>query len=116
MRKTVRNVASRNPAGWREIARDASSAEIVFVAHSLERLAVQEFGGPLPGRRFAVERELREAARTVVAGMVNSTPIPMGPMIYVQAATKNISTIACRCAPMPTEKFIAQGYYAQLVA
>jgi hypothetical protein len=101
----------QQPVIW-EIARDTSRAEIIYVSHSLERLAAEEFDGPLPGRRFAVERGLREPSGTIVAGVVNSTPVPMGPMVYIQAATKNIGTIACRCAPAPTDKFIGQGYYA----
>jgi hypothetical protein len=103
--------SAQQPAIW-EIARDTSRAEIIFVSHSLERLAAQEFGGPLPGCGFAVERGLHEASGTIVAGVVNSTPVPMGPMVYVQAATKDISTIACRCAPAPTDKFLGQGCYA----
>jgi hypothetical protein len=103
--------SAQQPAIW-EIARDTSRAEIIFVSHSLERLAAEEFGNPLSGRGFAVERGLHEASGTIVAGIVNSTPVPMGPMVYVQAATKDISTIACRCAPAPTDKFLGQGYYA----
>jgi hypothetical protein len=56
-----------------------------------------EFGPPLPGRTYSVERSLADAPKVVVARVLDDGPMPMGPMVYLSAGSRNVSTVLCRC-------------------
>jgi hypothetical protein len=102
--------ASGSPVIW-QVLSDTSGARIVFVAQSLETAALREFGSPLPGRRFAVERGLEEAPEVVVARVIEDGPVPMGPILYLKAGTQDVSTIICRCMDAQAQQLVGTGYY-----
>lgn len=86
------------PVLW-EVLGDPSGAELFFVSHSLEASARAQFGEPLSGRRYAVERGTNEMPKTVVARIVEDGPVPMGPIVYLDARAQAVSTLICRCMP-----------------
>ncbi len=98
------------PAIW-EILADKSGAQIIFVAQSLEAAAAVEFGKPPPGRRYAIERGLGDAPDTVVARIIDDGPVPMGPIVYLRAGTREVGTLTCRCMPDQAKKLIGQSEY-----
>jgi hypothetical protein len=98
------------PAIW-EVLADSSGGEILYVSESLETAAAARFKKPLSGRRFAVERDLREAPRTVVAQLIPEGPLPMGPIVYLRAGTHDVTAVVCRCMPVQTEALVGQISY-----
>lgn len=101
------------PVVW-EILAEPSGAELIFVSHSLEAAALAQFGKPLPGRRYAVERGTNETPGTVVARVIEDGPVPMGPIVYLRARTHMVSTLICRCMPAQAKKLRATGTYGLL--
>lgn len=81
-----------------ELLAPIDGLSVMYVAESLERAAAAAFGGPLPGRQFAVERSVAECADVVVARLLVDGPVPMGPWIYL-AADGVVTTLLCRCSP-----------------
>ena len=69
----------------------------LYVSQSLEAVARRQFGPPLPGRRFSVERDVQGDPRAVVAGVVSDGPVAMGPIVHLRQETHEIATITCRC-------------------
>jgi len=90
--------SSGKPVIWEVIA-DTSRATVIFVSESLETAARAKFGPPLPGRRHAVERSVEEAPAVVVARVIDDGPVPMGPFVYINAETRCVNTVLCRCMP-----------------
>ncbi len=86
------------PAIW-EVLADSSGAGLVFVSQSLEAAAAARFGKALPGRRYAVERSVQEAPKAIVARVIDDGPVAMGPIVYLSAGTRSVSTLICRCMP-----------------
>lgn len=86
------------PILW-EVLSDPSGARLVFVSESLEDLARAHHGEPLSGRRFSVERPLEEAPNVVVARAISNGGTPLGPFVYLEAATRAARTLLCRCSP-----------------
>ncbi len=101
------------PVIW-EVLADNSGIQLIFVAQSLEAAALAQFGKPLPGRRYSVERSLIEAPNTVVARVVDDGPVPMGPIIYLSAGTRTVSTLICRCMPAQVKKLSGTTIYTLL--
>ena len=104
-----------SPAIWEALA-DTSGAQVVFVSQSVEAQALREFGGPQSGRRFAVERALDEAPGTVVARVIEDGPMPMGPIIYLQAGAHDVTTVICRCMDAQARELAGQQEYELLPA
>jgi hypothetical protein len=101
---------SGQPAIW-EVLADDSGADVIYVSQSLESAALAEFGKPLPGRHYAIERGLEEAPGTVVARVIDDGPIAMGPFVYLSGGTRAVSTLLCRCMPAQVRKIAATGSY-----
>ena len=93
------------PVIW-EVLTDSSGADIIYVSQSVEAAALREFGSPLPGRHFAVERSMSDAPQVVVARVIEDGPAPMGPIIYLQAGTSDVSTIICRCMDAQAKRLV----------
>ena len=91
--------------------RGNTDPRILFVADSLEVLAMDTFGQPLPDRRFVIERSVANAPRTVVANVFEDGPIPMGPYVYLSAKPRRVTTLLCRCSPSQVHAFDENGYY-----
>lgn len=98
------------PVIWESLA-DTSGAQVIFVAQSLEMRALQEFGAPLAGRRFAVERLLTDAPEVVVARVIEDGPVTMGPIIYLRAGTRDVTTVICRCMEAQVRELAGQQEY-----
>jgi hypothetical protein len=103
------------PAVW-EVLADSSGAALIFVAQSVETTAAREFGSPFPGRRFAVERAAVEQPTVVVARVIEDGPVPMGPIVYVAAESRQISTVICRCMPSQARRLTEESRYYELVS
>jgi len=102
--------AAGEPVIW-EVREDSSGADIIYVAQSLELAARAEFGPPLPGRKFSIERSLEEAPQTVVANVIDDGPMPMGPVVYLRQGSRDISTLICRCMASQGGDLLGQTNY-----
>ena len=98
------------PAIW-EVLADSSGAELIFVSQSLETAARKEYGKPLPGRHHAIERSLKEAPKAVVARVLDDGPVPMGPIVYLNAETRSVSAVICRCMPVQAKNLLSARLY-----
>jgi hypothetical protein len=94
------------PAIW-EVLADTVGARLIFVSQSVESAAAAEFGKPLAGRRYAVERAIDDAPNVIVPRVVDDGPAAMGPIVYVSARTRDVSTVICRCMPAQVKRLIA---------
>lgn len=103
------------PVIW-EVLHDATGADVIYVAQSIEVLARAESGPPLAGRKFAVERSRSEAETTVVANVIDDGPAIMGPILYLQADNHDVSALICRCMPAQFQNLLAQQDYELLPA
>ena len=102
--------AAGEPVIW-EVLADSTGADILYVAQSLELAARAEFGPPLPGRKFSIERSLTEAPRTVVANVIDDGPLPMGPVVYLRQESRDVSTLICRCMASQGGTLLGQTNY-----
>jgi hypothetical protein len=102
--------AAGQPVLW-EVLTDSSRAELFFVSQNLETAAAAEFGKPLPGRRYAIERSVLACPGVIVARVVDDSPLPMGPIVYLNAGTRRVSTLICRCMPAQARKLLATYTY-----
>jgi hypothetical protein len=98
------------PAIW-EVLADNSGAELIFVSQSLEAAAVAEFGKPLSGRRYAIERRVDEAANVIVARVIDDGPAALGPIVYLSAGTRAASTLICRCMAAQAKQLLGTSTY-----
>ncbi len=104
-------LGSRGYAVVWDMLSSESTERMMFVAKPVEQAAAEQFGGPLPGRRFAVEPPLAEHPEVVVPRVVGDGPQPMGPFVYLDAASLSVSTLICRCEPSQADKFPDSGHY-----
>lgn len=86
------------PVVWEAMA-EFDPVIVMFVARSLEEKAAKQFGSALEGRKFAVERSIRDQPSVVVARILEDGPEPMGPFVYVGSDRDEITTVLCRCMP-----------------
>jgi hypothetical protein len=98
------------PVIW-EVLTDTTGADVIYVAQSLEGLARAEFGPPLPGRKFSVEAALTSTNTTVVANVIDDGPMPMGPILYLQPHTRDVTALICRCMPTQFTSLLDQADY-----
>ena len=101
------------PVIWEALA-DSSGAELIFVSQTLEAAALAERGKPLPGRQHAIERSTQGAPKVIVARVIDDGPIAMGPIVYLSAGTRDISTLICRCMPAQAKKLLDTSTYELL--
>ncbi len=90
--------SSGQPVIW-EILGKTSSAALIFASESLEAAAQARFGPPLPGRKYGIEPASNEEPVVVVPRIIDDGPVPMGPIVYLRAATRSVLTVICRCMP-----------------
>ena len=98
------------PVIWEALA-DDSGGESIFISQSLDTSARQAFGPPLTGRRFAIERDVATAPNAIVARVIEDGPVPMGPIVHLNAGSHNISTLICRCMPAQAKNLLATETY-----
>jgi hypothetical protein len=70
-----------------------------------------EFGKPLLGRRYAIERSVEAAPDVVVARVIDDNAVAAGPIVYLSASTRAVSTLICRCMPAQARKLLATSTY-----
>jgi hypothetical protein len=102
--------ASGAPVIW-EVLKDDSGAELTFVSQSVEAAALKPFGKPVAGRRFAIEASPETAPDAIVARVIEDGPVPMGPIVHLNAGSHNVSTLICRCMPTQAKNLLATGTY-----
>jgi hypothetical protein len=83
----------------------------VFVTQSIEAAARAEHGPALPGRRHAVEPGLSDAPEVVVPRVLEDPPDIMGPILYLEAGTRAVATVICRCMNAQAKELVGQGFY-----
>jgi hypothetical protein len=98
------------PMIW-EVLADSSGAQLIYVSRNLEAAAVAEYGKPFSGRRYAIERSLEEAPDAIVARVIDDAPVAMGPIVYLSAVTRTISTLICRCMPAQAKRLLGTSVY-----
>ena len=102
------------PVIW-EILTDDSGARLIFVSTPLEEAAREEFGEPLPGRRYsietAIEAAVEDAPDVVVPRVISPGSIPMGPFIYLDGPSHSAATLICRCMPTQFDDLAGDHQY-----
>jgi hypothetical protein len=88
----------------------------IYVNDSLETAAQLEHGGPLPGRRLAIERAGEEAPNVEVPRVLEDPPAVMGPIVYLHADSRTVATIICRCMPAEARELAGQSFYTLVPA
>jgi len=98
---------------WELLSNDSrnSPERIFFVSKPVEQAAVEQYGGPLAGRRYAVEPSLEEHPEVVVSRVVGDGPQPMGPIVYLDAVSAAVTTLICRCEPSQADAFPHSSHY-----
>ncbi len=101
-----------HPIIWESLApAGPEPAVLLFVSRSLDQAAADAHGPPLPHRRFSIERGVDACPNVVVARILDDGPMPMGPFVYLDAATCSVTTLLCRCMPSQVDLFIEDIYY-----
>jgi hypothetical protein len=108
IRITLNN--SSSPVIW-EVLADNSGGELIFVSQSVEATALKAFGPALAGRRFATESSLENAPHAMVVRVIDDGPVPMGPIVHLNAGSHNVSTLICRCMPTQAKNLLATKAY-----
>ena len=98
-----------HPVIW-EVLANPPGPDLIFVSRNLEAVAIREFGPPLPGRRFSMERDVEQASSTVIARILEDASEIMGPIVYLDA-NGDVNTLACRCMPSQAKATVDAGYY-----
>lgn len=101
------------PVAW-EVLGLGDGVKRLFVSSTLEGAARDKFGGPLPGRSFAIERSVDNAPDAVVVRIIEDGPIPMGPYVYLAADAHEVTTLLCRCSPSQVSRIVETDYYSLL--
>lgn len=81
---------------------------LLFVSASLERQAADEFRR---GRRHDVEWTFDVAPGAIIVRVIEDGPIPMGPYVYLDAVSGDVTTLLCRCSPSQVREFVEEGFY-----
>lgn len=102
--------ASGAPVIWECLPRP-DGTRVLFAARSLEEAARRQHGPPLPGRRFALETAIENDRSTVLAGLVDDGPMPMGPIVYLDSSTASITTVLCRCSTAQVQEVSQTSVY-----
>jgi hypothetical protein len=95
---------------WDVVSSD-SDDRIFYVSKPVEQAAANQHGEPLPGRRYAVEPPVEEYPEVVVPRVIGDGPQPMGPFVYLDAASLAATTLICRCEPSQVDKFPHSSHY-----
>ena len=98
------------PVIW-EVLADSSGMTLLFVAESLEAAARKQWNKLSPGRRFYAEAGLRQAPSIIVSRIIADGPVPMGPIMYLQRSSRNVSTVVCRCMPAQARSLLSSSFY-----
>jgi len=101
------------PLVW-EIFHVAQEYRYFFVSAALEQRAAEQFGSPLPGRRFSIERDPNDNSIAIVVRVLDDGPVPMGPYVYLESDVLAITTVLCRCMPSQVDEIMKTESYELL--
>jgi len=90
---------------------DDDPVDLMYVSQTLEQAAKLAYGQPHVGRYYSVEREYEEIPQSIVARLLEDGPVPMGPYVYLQAGSKAVTTLSCRCMPSQMHHIVESRYY-----
>jgi len=99
------------PIVW-DVLDPGSPSDVVFVSESVESLAAERFGPPLPGRRYSIERPVGRGA--IVPLVLSDGPVPMGPYVYLESDRNEIDSLRCRCMSSKVDNYTETREYAVL--
>lgn len=97
------------PFAW-EWFDDREVASLVYVSRRLENAAAASFGGPLAGRQFSIERSVEEQPGVLVPRILDESPEPLGPFVYLDERGR-LTTLICRCMASQVSEFSESLYY-----
>lgn len=100
---------SNLPRAWEVVSSDGGGG-LLFVSQALEDAARREFGPPLPGRTHSLECGLDEAPGVAVVRLLDDSPVPMGPYLYVDAE-RRVTTVTCRCMASQVGELVSTPRY-----
>ncbi len=100
---------SGNPIVW-EILDETAIAHAVYVDEELEAAARAEFGPPLDGRKFSIERARDDTPDVAVVRTIPSSSVPMGPFVYVDRDYWT-ADLLCRCESSRFETLAGDAIY-----
>lgn len=104
------------PILW-EALEDSSRARTFYVSQALEAAAREQFGAPIPGRNFSIERSFEENPNIIVARALDDGPVPMGPYVYIDGSCgRTITTLLCRCMSSQFDEVVEPVIEYQLEA
>ncbi len=101
------------PMVW-EVLADDTGLRVLYVSEKLERRARQRHGEPLAGRAYVVERSTDETPGVVVARALTDGPVPMGPWVYMESGSGEVTTLICRCMPSQSDGPLVRTDYRLL--
>jgi hypothetical protein len=104
--------SSGHPVIWEPLAA-TGPVRPVFVAGSLEHLALMRYQSRLPERRFVIEPDISRQPGVIVPRTLDDSPVVFGPILYLRASSRACWTVICRCMPAQA-KTVATAYYYQL--
>jgi hypothetical protein len=76
-----------------EILQACGCGHLVFVAERIEKAAQAEFGGALPGKSFAVEKDVPGKRDLIVGGQFEAGSGAARPVVHVMAGVHSITTV-----------------------
>ena len=83
----------------------------LYASKDLERQTCQTYRATLPGRRYCAEPALGVEPDVLTVELVEPGPIPMGPYVYLDAASNEATTVLCRCSPSRVDEFVETSDY-----
>lgn len=97
-----------------EVFHDSAGAELWFADLEVEQSGAEALGGPLEGRRYTLEPAIDEAPATLIGGLYEPGPTPLGPFVYLWEQSNDVNVILCRCmAPLVYDIVDSIGYELQ---
>ncbi len=98
-----------------EVLQSCGCGHLVYVADDVERRAREQFGGPLPDKTLAVERNVAGKRDLYVSGTVPVPDAHVRPVVFIQAGFHEVSGLRCMSASAPTDAETVEEHAYSLV-
>jgi len=95
------------PFLW-EPVRATADVRAIFVSSSFERIA--RFPARAAITKRAKKGERREGAPIIQVAVIETTPVPTGPYVYLDPRNR-VTSILCRCSPTQVDAFVTEHEY-----
>jgi hypothetical protein len=92
------------PLIWEQMVHNQPD-RIIFASRNLETRARQQYGSPLPGRRYSLEISFATEPDAIVARVLEDGPLLMGPIVHL-LRDGSVGTLSCRCMPSQVDHFV----------